>query len=97
VPKKPYPSVKHIKAISPYTVQQPYQAPYEGIQRKYIADSIVPAYSGKSVVPQPYGTRKFTKVVEKTQAIRQETPSLKQFTENYQPHEGFTFGAEKFY
>jgi hypothetical protein len=49
------------------------------------------------VVPQPYGTRKFTKVIEKTQAIRQETPNLKHFTENYQPQEGFTFGAEKFY
>jgi hypothetical protein len=49
------------------------------------------------VVPQPYGTRKFTKVVEKTHAIRQESPSLKHFTEQYKPDEGFPFGAEKFY
>jgi hypothetical protein len=94
--KKPYPSVKHIKALNPYNVQ-PYQAPYDGLARKHIADSIVPAYTGKSLVPQPYGTRKFTKVIEKTQAIQHDSPSLKQFTENYQPGDGFSFGAEKFY
>lgn len=94
--RKPYPTVKHTKALSPYNVQ-PYQIPYEGLPKKHIADSIVPTYSGKSLVPQPYGTRKFTKVVEKTHAIRQETPNLKHFTENYSPEDGFAFGAEKFY
>jgi hypothetical protein len=94
--RKPYPTVKHTKALNPYNVQ-PYQVPYEGLPRKQIADSIVPSYSGKSLAPQPYGTRKFTKVVEKTQAIRQESPGLKHFTENYNPDEGFAFGAEKFY